>query len=146
MRARVIEGLNLAAAAKVAVEDIFSTVGTTGVASYGGTASTTAASSGQTSYAYEYAAGSNVASITIAAIPVLATPAMEDGQIAITYAANVGSALGAPLLLTPGSGGVTDSAFPAAPMRLSQPIVWGCGIANAAALKYLPANCRYVVP
>lgn len=145
IRARVSEGLSLATAAKSALADTFSTVSTAGVAAYAGTGAPAAPSANLAVYNYEYTAGSHVASIAIAAIPVMAAPAMGDGRITITYAGQVATALGAALWLTPGSGTVTNSALPSSPMRSAQPIVWGCGIATAAAFKYLPANCRYVV-
>lgn len=146
VRTRVSEGLGLATAAKNAVADTFSTVTTTGIAGYVGTGASTAPSANVASYNYEYTAGSQVASIAIAGIPVLATPVMGDGRITITYAGQTATALGAPILLTPGSGTVTNSALPSNPLRSVQPIVWGCGIATVAAFKYLPANCRYLVP
>ncbi|WP_159915320.1 pilin [Pantoea sp. 18069] len=146
IRARVSEGLGLATAAKAAVADAFFTVNTAGVAAYAGTGAPTAASENLASYNYEYAAGSHVAAIAIAGVPVLAAPIMGDARITITYAGQVATALGAPLLLTPGSGTVTNSALPSGPMRAAQPMVWGCGIATQSAFKYLPANCRYVMP
>lgn len=145
-RARVSEGLGLATTAKTAVTDTFSTVTTAGVANYAGTGASTAPSADIASYNYQYTAGTQVASIAIAGIPVLTTPVMGDGRITITYAGQTATALGAPLLLTPGSGTVTNSALPSNPLRTTQPIVWGCGIAVAAAFKFLPANCRYLVP
>lgn len=145
-RTRVSEGVGLATIAKNAVTDIFSTVTTVGVADYAGTGASTASSAALGSYNYEYTAGSQVASIAIAGIPVLATPVMGDGRITITYAGQTAAALGSPLLLTPGSGTVTNSALPTNPMRSAQSIVWGCGISTVTAFKYLPANCRYLVP
>ncbi len=98
------------------------------------------------SYNYEYTVSTQVASIAIAGIAIVATPAIGDGRITITYAGQVATALGSAVFLTPGSGTVTNSAFPTDPIRSAQPIVWGCGISTAAAFKYLPANCRYVMP
>ncbi|QKV51487.1 pilin [Comamonas antarctica] len=144
-RARVSEGLTLATTAKAAVAETLSTATTAGVAPYAGTGAATVPTSTLAAYTYEYVAGSNVASIAIAGIAALATPVMGDGRITITYAGQVAGSLGAPILLTPGSGTVTNSALPSNPMRAAQPIVWGCGIANAAAFKFLPANCRYLV-
>ena len=144
IRARVTEGLSLASAAKTAVADAYSTRTTGEIEAYGGTAAQAApAVVGNTVYAYQYTPGTVVASIAIAAIP--ATPAIGSGRITITYTAGpVATALGNPLLLTPGSGTVTNSAVPAAALAPNAPIVWGCGIAAAAAFKYLPANCRFV--
>ena len=146
-RARVSEGLGLATAAKAAVSETFSSVNTGGIAAYGGVGPQGDPGAGNASYGYEYTAGSNVASIAIAAIPAVATPVLGGGRITITYAGQVATALGAPLLLTPGSGTVTNSALPSAALAAGAPVVWGCGIAEAqrASFKYLPANCRYPV-
>ena len=146
IRARVSEGLILASAAKINVADTFSTARTPRIAAYAGTGAAAVATPEVGSYNYEYTAGSNVASIAIAGIPVLATPVMGDGRITITYFGQVAAALGAPIVLTPGSGAVTNSALPSNPIRSALPMVWGCGIAASEAFKYVPANCRYVVP
>jgi len=144
--ARVSEGVTLATAAKIAVIESFATANTLGIKAYVGTGPASMPTASLASYAYEFAGGSNVATISIAGIPSLATPAMGDGRITITYSGPAATALGAPLLLTPGSGSITHSGLPSNSMQPSQPIIWSCGIANEAALKYLPANCRYVVP
>lgn len=144
-RARVSEGLGLATAAKAAVAETFSSVNTGGIAAYSGTGAQAAPAAGDAAYGYEYTAGSNVASIAIAAIDDVAAPAAGEGRITITYAGQVATALTAPLLLTPGSGTVNNSAIPSAALAPGQPVVWGCGITTQAAFKYLPANCRYVV-
>jgi len=144
IRARVTEGLSLANAAKTAVVDAFNNRTSGAVDAYTGAVAQAAPTTGNTVYAYEYTAGTNVTSIAIAAIP--ATVAIGSGRIFITYGGQVGTALGSnPLLLTPGSGTVTNSGVPSAPMAVGAPVVWGCGIAAAAAFKYLPANCRFVV-
>lgn len=146
IKARVSEGLRLATAAKVAVVETVSTATTTGVVAYAGTGTPPAPTAILAAYSYEYTAGTQVASIAIAGIPALTDPVMGNGRITITYAGQVANSIGAPILLTPGSGTVSNSALPSNPLRAAQPIVWGCGIANSAAFKYLPANCRYVVP
>lgn len=146
MRARVSEGLSLAAAARMAVIETIATTTTPSVAAYPGTGASAAPTATLASYRYEFAGGSNVASIAIAGISSLTTPAMGDGRITITYSGQAATMLGAPLLLTPGSGSIINSGVPSGPMQPSQAIVWGCGTANEAALKYLPAHCRYVVP
>jgi type IV pilus assembly protein PilA len=46
------------------------------------------------------------------------------------------------LILTPGSGAVTNTALPNAPLIAGAPLVWGCGIALTTAFRYVPANCR----
>ena len=146
MRARISEGLSLATAARTAVVETISTASTPGVAAYSGTGASPAPTASLASYRYEFAGSPNVAAIAIAGISSLSTPAMGDGRITISYSGQAASVLGAPLMLTPGSGNVENSGLPASAMDPVKPIVWGCGIANEAALKYLPANCRYVVP
>ena len=146
MRARVSEGLTLATAARMAVVETIATAGTPGVGAYAGTGVPAAPTASLASYRYEFAGGSNVASIAIAGISSLTTPAMGDGRITITYSGQAATVLGAPLMLTPGSGNVENSGLPSSAMDPAKPMVWGCGIANAAELKYLPAHCRYVVP
>jgi len=144
IRARVTEGLSLANAAKTAVVDAFNNRNSGAIEAYPGTGAQAApATAGNTVYAYDYTAGTNVAAIAIAAIP--ATPVVGSGRISITYAGQVATALGNPLLLTPGSGTVTNSGVPSNALTVGAPVVWGCGIATAAAFKYLPANCRFVV-
>jgi len=144
--ARVSEGLTLATPAKMAVIEVLSTASTPGVAAYAGTGGPSSVTASLASYGYEFTGASNVASISITGISSLTTPAMGDGRITITYSGQAATVLGAPLLLTPGSGSIINSGVPSGPMQPSQAIVWGCGIANEAALKYLPAHCRYVVP
>ena len=139
IRAKVTEGLTLAAAAKTAVAETFATRNSGAVAAYAGTAASVAGS-----YGYEYTAGQNVASIAIAGIANVLTPVAGDGVITITYAGQLASTLTAPIVLTPGSGAVSDSTgLPASPMSQAAPVVWGCTIGVAASFKYVPANCRF---
>ncbi len=138
IRAKVSEGLVLANAAKTAVVETFASRGTGAVAAYAGTGALTAGS-----YPYEFTAGDKVASIAIAAIADVAAPAAGDGVITITYAGQLANVLGAPLLLTPGSGVVSaTTGLPASPMAIGAPVVWGC-TSTAAAFKYVPGNCRF---
>lgn len=146
IRARVSEGLVLANMAKTALAVTLSTTGAGSVAAYPGTGAAPAARPNLSSYDYAFSGSSNVVSIAVSGIPAVATPEIGDGRITITYTGQAGAALGAPVILTPGSGSVNNSALPSDPMHPSRIIVWGCGIANEAALKYLPAHCRYVVP
>ena len=116
IRTKVTEGLTLAAAAKTAVAETFATRNS----------------------------GQNVASIAIAAIANVLTPAAGDGVITITYAGQLASTLTAPIVLTPGSGAVSDTTgLPASPMSQAAPVVWGCTIGVPASFKYVPANCRF---
>ncbi|MFY3385386.1 pilin [Paracidovorax sp. MALMAid1276] len=142
IRAKVSEGLSLASAAKTAVAETFANTTQGTIEAYAGTGAIVAPAAGNTTYGYEYTAGTNVASIAIAATPV-AAPAATSGRITITYAGTLGTTLGNPLLLTPGSGTVTNSAVPSAVMVSGRPVVWGCGIATTASFKYVPANCRF---
>lgn len=140
MRTRVSEGLVLGNAAKVAVADAFSSRNAGAVAAYAGTGAAAAGS-----YGYEFTASSNVASIAIAAIADVQNPALPEGRITITYAGQLGTLLGTPILLTPGSGAVDASTgLPTSPLAVGAPIIWGCTAGGvSAAFRYIPANCRF---
>jgi len=138
IRARITEGLSLAATAKTAVVDSFFTAPSGSILPYPGTGVPIAGS-----YGYEYTPGTHVTSIAIGAIADVAAPVLPEGRITITYGGGVGSALGTPLVLTPGSGTVSNAAVPATPLTARAPIVWGCGVALTTAFRYVPANCRY---
>lgn len=139
IRAKVSEGLTLASAAKTAVSETFATRNSGAVAAYAGTGAAAAGS-----YGYEYTAGQNVASIEIDAIANVEAPAANEGRITVTYAGQLATALTAPILLTPGSGAVSDTTgLPASPMASGAPVVWGCTIGVPASFKYVPANCRF---
>ena len=139
IRAKVTEGLNLAAAAKTAVAETFATRNSGAVAAYTGTGAAAAGS-----YGYEYTAGQNVASIAVAAIADVTAPKAGEGLITITYAGQLATALGTTVMLQPGSGAVSaTTGLPAAALVAGQPIVWGCAVGNVAAFKYVPANCRF---
>ena len=71
------------------------------------------------------------------------TPVLPEGRITISFGGGVGSVLGTPLVLTPGSGTVSNAGVPAAPLAARAPVVWGCGVALTSAFRYVPANCRY---
>jgi len=138
IRSQVTEGLSLASAAKTAVADTVATVNQGGVAAYAGSG---AADPG--SYGYEFAPTELVTTIAISAIANVTAPAVGEGQITITYAGRVGSALGTTLELVPGSG-VVAAGTPPSGMDAGTPIVWGCNVnGSAGAFKYVPANCRY---
>ena len=143
IRTKVTEGLTLASAAKTAVAETFATRNSGAVAAYAGTGPSAAGS-----YGYEYTPGENVASIAIAAIPNVLTPAAGNGTITITYAGQLASTLGSTIRLVPGSG-VVDSGgttgLPASPLSQAAPVVWGCTLqtGRAASFKYVPSNCRY---
>lgn len=139
IRTRVVEGLNLAGAAKLAVVDSVSDMLPTGVALYIGTGLP-----GPGSYGYEFTASRDVASIAIAA--TANPPIAGNGAITVTYSGQVGTALGAAVVMTPGSGSVAG-ATPPNPITAGLPIVWGCGLGTggtASAFKLVPANCRYL--
>ncbi len=139
IRTKVTEGLTLASAAKTAVAETFATRNSGAVAAYAGTGPSVAGS-----YGYEYTPGQNVASIAIAGIADVTAPAANEGRITITYAGQLATTLTAPILLTPGSGAVSDTTgLPASPMSQAAPVVWGCTIGVPASFKYVPANCRF---
>ena len=139
VRTKVSEGLVLANAARTAVAESFATRNTGAIAAYAGTGVAAAGS-----YGYEYTAGEKVASIAIAAIPNVQTPAIGGGRITVTYAGQLATALGGPIRLTPGSGAIVPATgLPPAAMTVGAPVVWGCTIGVPAAFKYVPANCRF---
>jgi len=140
VRTKVSEGFTLAAAARTAVAETFASRNTGAIAAYAGTGA-----AGAGSYGYEYEAGANVGSIAIAGIADVTTPAANEGMITITYAGQLASALSGAVYLVPGSGVVSETTGkPASPLNPGDPVVWGCTVANAAAFKYVPSNCRYV--
>ncbi|MFY3385385.1 pilin [Paracidovorax sp. MALMAid1276] len=140
IRARVTEGLSLAGTAKTAVMDTFASAQSGGLVAYVGTGAPAVGS-----YGYEYTAGTNVVSIAIAPIADVTAPTLPEGRITITFGGGVGSALGTPLVLTPGSGTVNNAGVPQAPLSARAPVVWGCGVALTTAFRYVPASCRFPV-
>ena len=140
VRTRVSEGLVLGSAAKAAVADAFGSRNTGAVAAYAGTGP-----AGAGSYGYEFTASSNVASIAIAGIADVQSPAANEGRVTITYQGQVATRLGTPIFLTPGRGVVsTSTGLPAGPIGVGIPMVWGCAVGGAAAaFRYVPANCRF---
>lgn len=138
VRAQVSEGLSLASAAKTAVVDTFAATTTGAIVGYAGTGAPVAGS-----YAYEYSAGTKVASIVIGGIADVAAPVANEARITINYAGSLAAVLVSPLVLTPGSGTVTNNANPSSPLVTGAPVVWGCGIATPASYRFVPANCRY---
>lgn len=144
IRAKVSEGLSLASAAKTAVAETFANTTQGTIEAYAGTGALAAPAAGNTTYGYEYTAGTNVASIAIAQTAIAAAIAANAGRITITYAGTLGTTLAAPLLLTPGSGTVTNAAVPSGVLTSGAPVVWGCGINRTASFKYVPANCRFL--
>lgn len=137
VRARISEGLTLAVSAQRAVVETLSSSSLPAIAAYSGTGP---ADSG--SYTYTFTPSKYVASIAIAATANAAAPALPEARISITYTTDFNALLGAPLLLTPGSGTVVKG-VPSAPVMPSKPIIWGCAINSEAAFRYVPANCRF---
>lgn len=138
IRARVTEGLSLAGSAKTAVVDSFFAAQSGGILPYAGTGAPVAGS-----YGYQYVPGTHVTSIAIGAIADVTAPVLPEGRITISYGGGVGAVLGTPLVLTPGTGTVSNAAVPATPLAARAPVVWGCGVALSSAFRYVPANCRY---
>jgi type IV pilus assembly protein PilA len=131
IRTRVVEGLTVAGAAKVAVaETVSSRLGVPLVPA---------------DFGFTFVPTQYVTSVTIGGVAVV--PAAGDGTVTVTYATAVGVPGAAMVLkLQPGSGVVT-AGLPPAPMIGGTPIVWGCYLGNAPGadptrFKYVPANCR----
>lgn len=138
-RARVTEGLNMAAAAKAAVADTFGSMAGVAVVAYAGTGNPVAGSFG-----YQFTATRDVASVAIAAITGTTTPAVGAGQITVTYSGLL-PAPTSPLVLrlTPGSTlPASGVGLPTAGMTTQAPIVWGCTINAVVNAQIVPANCR----
>lgn len=138
MRTKVSEGLTLSSTARQAVAETLTNKNSSTVTSYSGTGASLA-----NSYAYTFNPTTYVASIAIDGFNDTANPKLGEGRISIQYRGQLDTALGAPLLLTPGSGTLT-AGTPSASIMLGQPIIWGCAIASANAFRYVPSNCRYL--
>lgn len=138
IRTKVSEGLTLSAAAKQAVAETLANKSSTTITSYSGTGMTVA-----NSYAYTFNPTTYVASIAIDGFNDTENSTLGEGRISIQYRGQLDTALGAPLLLTPGSGTLI-SGNPSAPAKLNIPLIWGCSIDSVKAFRYVPANCRYL--
>ncbi len=143
IRSQVTEGLVLASAAKIAVEENTITRSAGAIADYPGVGVPPAGS-----YGYKFDATDKVAGIAIAGVADVTAPAADEGTITITYAGRIATALGDTLRLVPGSGAVDAvSGLPANAISTTTPIVWGCaftgGAGSVASFKYVPANCRH---
>jgi len=139
IRTRVAEGLVLASSAKTAVVDTYASANSGGIAEYTGTGAAAAGS-----YGYEFTPTDVVASIAIAEFVDVTTPVEGDAAITVNYAGQVGAALTDDIVLTPGSGTITNG-DPTGAILAGQPIVWGCKLAagTTSQFKYVPANCRF---
>jgi type IV pilus assembly protein PilA len=145
IRTKVSEGLILAAVAKTALVDTYSSRSVGAVGAYSGNGPSVVGSYG---YEFPVAPGlENITSIAIGGINDVSAPQANEGVISVTYAGTVATALGAgnPLLLTPGSGLIAANGKPSSALASDQPVVWGCTTTavTVAAFKYVPANCRY---
>jgi len=139
IRAQVSEGLSLAAAAKTAVAETYSSRNSGEVKEYEGTKAPVTGS-----YGFEFTATSLVASIAIDAIGDVKNPAEGNGKITIAFDGRVAEAV-KELYLWPGSGKINETTGkPENPLKPGKPIVWGCGVSSTSEFKYVPANCRYV--
>lgn len=138
IRSKVSEGLTLAASAKLAAVETFISQSGSAIAAYSGTGPAP-----ENSYTYTFNSSKHVASIAIAGIANTAAVSLHEGRISITYETDLHTALGVPLLLTPGSGTLI-SGTPSAPLMVSTPIIWGCTIDSVTAFRYVPANCRFL--
>jgi type IV pilus assembly protein PilA len=140
IRAKAVEGLSMASAAKVAVWDTYSTFAGTQIPGYAGTGASAA-----NSFGFSFTPTSKVSSIAITAVSAIpgapAAGAASDGGIQISYAAGIGIA-GLVISLNPGSGTVTNG-VPSGPLTPGRPIVWGCDVGGVAGnFPYVPSNCR----
>lgn len=139
-RTKVSEGLTLASEAKVAVVDVLSYFITGSILPYSGTGINVSGS-----YPFKFTPSENVSRISIAGIQSLAVPTMNEARIEIQYNNLIRGLLNSNIILTPGSGKITESAKPSDPIVPGQPIVWGCGVTSAQAYQYVPVSCRYLL-
>jgi type IV pilus assembly protein PilA len=114
-RARVSEGLGLAAAAKLAVAETFESLGT---------AAFTAAATG-------YVAPAATANVTSVVLGDVDLAAVGGADITITYTAAAGDAAAQTII-------VDNSAVTVA----GQPIQWRCNVGGTIPARLRPANCR----
>ncbi len=147
IRTRVSEGLTLASAAKTAVAETFANTPSGKIVAYAGNGVQADPGKNEAVFGFEYTKGTTVESISIDQIADVANPVATDGVIKIGFVSGsqVGKALdGKLLILTPGSGTVTNVAAPSDPLKAGNPVVWGCGTDGETKIfKYLPANCRF---
>lgn len=140
IRVKISEGLVLSSTAKQAVAEKIATMVTGPVLAYPGVGGAAIGS-----YAFEYTPGTNVVAISIGSIVDSANPVLGEARVSIFFAPSLSLSLGGgPIILTPGSGLVSNSANPSGPISLGLPLVWGCGVASPAAHRFVPANCRYI--
>lgn len=138
VRARVTEGLILAAGAKMAVVETYTVTTAASIAPYDGTGNGVSGS-----YGYSFTPIDTVASIAIAAVADTGSPVLTDAQITITFAGSVAASV-ATLTLVPGSGTIdSSSGIPIAAIAPIAPIVWGCTVASADEYPFVPARCRF---
>lgn len=138
IRTKISEGLILASVAKKTVIETLANKDSITIAGYNGTGA-----SATNSYTYTFNPTTYVASIAINGFNDTANSTLSDGRISIKYKGQIATALGSPLLLTPGSGTLV-SGNPSSPVRSSTPIIWGCSIASTDAFRFVPANCRFL--
>jgi type IV pilus assembly protein PilA len=142
IRARVTEGLSLAAAAQTAVSETFTANPGVSITAYAGTGAATTGSFG-----YSFTPTSMVNSIAInqiGASPSTTPSQTTDGVVTVSYATAAGlNGNNIPLYLIPGSN-TLSSGIPSAGLSPQSPIVWGCTAGGAASLfPFIPANCRF---
>ena len=141
IRSQVTEGLVLASAAKIAVEESAITRSSGNISAYPGVGVPPAGS-----YGYEFTATDKVASIAIADIADVTAPVALEGTITITYAGRIAAALTDTIRLVPGSGTINAATgLPSGAITGITPFVWGCALTGhtEGSFKYVPANCRY---
>ena len=138
LRTKISEALKLSSTAKLAVIETLASKNSATIVSYSGTGI-----SATNSYAYTFNPTTYVASIAIDGFNDTANPSLPEGRISIQYNGQLHTILGAPLLLTPGSGTLI-SGNPSAAVKLNMPVIWGCSINSVDAFLYVPANCRFL--
>lgn len=138
IRARVTEGINLAAAAKLAVSETYAANSGSDLAGCPAPCTTASGAFGYVFTPTNYVSGIGITKIS-------ATPQINDGRITIQFSTAVGTNLS--VFLIPGTGTTGSN-----PLAAGAPIVWTCSnsnllngtvpVTNSSANKYVPSNCR----
>jgi type IV pilus assembly protein PilA len=144
VRGRVTEGLNLAAAAKLAVTETFAS--RNGVA-LTGCANPCTATPPVNNFGYVFRATKYVQGMAIA--DIAAAPAAGNGRITINYAPAVGVTTGLFIWLTPGITLNPATGVLGGVLTAGAPVDWACnsgavaGTSLTTVHRFVPANCRF---
>jgi type IV pilus assembly protein PilA len=136
VRAKVVEGLSIADAAKIAVWDAVSSNQGVQIAGY-----VCCAAAGTIGFALT-SPTSLVSRVDIS--PIAAVPGLDtDGIITVTFTTAVATPFQLVMNLVPGSGTIAAGNLPSGAITPGQPLVWGCNVGGVFQnYPFVPANCR----